>query len=427
MHFLHTADWQIGRHYGQFDPQDAAFLEEARLDVIETIATHARERAVDAVLVAGDVFDTQAVSDRTVRRLFAALEGFAGPWILIAGNHDAALADSVWTRARRLGCVPERLHIPEQTGVILLPDCSAAILAAPLRQRHTYDDVTEAFDRLDTPEGWLRIGLAHGSIAGRLPDTVDISNPIAPDRAARARLDYLALGDWHGCLQIGPRTWYAGTPETDRFRGNEPGAMLDVRIAAAGDTPDVQRVDVGRYRWARHERRIQVPSDVETLAADLAACGARDVIELVVAGEASMATSERLNEAVEQTRARVRSLRVDMRELALLPDDDDLAMLGAAGYVVDVAQTLQAIQAAGDNEVAGSGLGSGFGAGAVTMTGTSTSAEPPAASSARVAREALRLLLQFEREAALGQPGSTLVPTSTSAPEATSTSESGAA
>ena len=42
------------------------------------------------------------------------------------------------------------------------------------------------------------------------------------ERAERARLDYLALGDWHGTLEIAPRTWYAGTPEPDRFRANEP-------------------------------------------------------------------------------------------------------------------------------------------------------------------------------------------------------------
>ena len=64
-HFLHTADWQIGRQYGQFETDDAALLAEARFDVVARIAALAAERQVDAVLVAGDVFDTQGVSDRT--------------------------------------------------------------------------------------------------------------------------------------------------------------------------------------------------------------------------------------------------------------------------------------------------------------------------------------------------------------------------
>lgn len=76
--FLHTADWQIGRRYSQFDPDDAALLAEARTLVVEKIAALATDRAVDAVLVAGDVFDAQTVGDRVIRRLFAATSGFAG-------------------------------------------------------------------------------------------------------------------------------------------------------------------------------------------------------------------------------------------------------------------------------------------------------------------------------------------------------------
>ena len=54
------------------------------------------------------------------------------------------------------------------------------------------------------------------------------------DRAAAARLDYLALGDWHGTLEIAPRTWYAGTPEPDRFRANDAGNVLLVELDEPG-------------------------------------------------------------------------------------------------------------------------------------------------------------------------------------------------
>ena len=87
-------------------------LAEARYDAVARIAELAAQRGVDAVLVAGDVFDTQGISDRGIRRLFGALGAYAGPWVMIAGNHDAALADSVWTRAIQLGCVPANVHVP---------------------------------------------------------------------------------------------------------------------------------------------------------------------------------------------------------------------------------------------------------------------------------------------------------------------------
>lgn len=367
-HFLHTADWQIGRQYGQFETDDAAMLAEARFDVVARIAALAAERAVDAVLVAGDVFDTQGVSDRTIRRLFAAMAGYAGPWVMIAGNHDAALADSVWSRAMQLGCIPPNVHVPLRTEVVDLAAINLAVLAAPLTQRHTYDDVTQAFDALETEAGRIRVGLAHGSVAGRLPDTIDATNPIAADRAARARLDYLALGDWHGCLSIDERTWYAGTPEQDRFRGNEPGYALHVRIAAPGAAPVVERLATGKYRWSAWSETLSLPTDAQALAERMAQLRAEDVLRLEVQGHVNMETWESLQRAVDQAAAQVRALLPDLSGLLLEPDEADLAELRASGYVGEVAAQLQALQA--DPE------------------------------QAAVAGEALRLLLRFQRESA---------------------------
>ncbi|PND35469.1 DNA repair exonuclease [Achromobacter pulmonis] len=369
IHFLHTADWQIGRQYGQFETDDAAMLAEARFEAVARIAALAAERQVDAVLVAGDVFDTQGVSDRTIRRLFGAMAAYAGPWVMIAGNHDAALADSVWSRARQLGCIPPNVQAPPAIGVVDLPAIDLAVLAAPLTQRHTYDDVTQAFDGLETAPGRFRVGLAHGSVAGRLPDNIDATNPIAPDRAARARLDYLALGDWHGCLAIDERTWYAGTPEQDRFRGNEPGYVLDVRIEAPGAAPAVERLATGRYRWSAWSETLSLPSDAQALAERMAALDAQDVLRLDVQGHVNMETWEALQQAVDRTAAQVRALLPDLSGLKLEPDEADLAELRASGYVGEVAAQLQALQA------------------------------DPAQSA--VAGEALRLLLRFQRESAV--------------------------
>lgn len=366
IHFLHTADWQIGRQYGQFETDDAALLAEARFDAVARIAALAAERQVDAVLVAGDVFDTQGVSDRTIRRLFAALAAYAGPWVMIAGNHDAALADSVWSRAAQLGCIPPNVRVPPRPGVVDLAAQNLAVLAAPLTQRHTYDDVTQAFDAMESEPGRIRVGLAHGSVAGHLPDTIDATNPIAPDRASRARLEYLALGDWHGCLSIDERTWYAGTPEQDRFRGNEPGYVLDVRIAAPGATPQVERVATGKYRWSAWTETLSLPTDAQALAERLAALRAEDVLRLELQGHVNVPTWEALQRAVDQAAAQARAVLPDFSGLLLEPDDADLAQLGASGYVGEVATQLQAMQA--DPE------------------------------QAAVAGEALRLLLRFQRE-----------------------------
>ncbi len=52
---------------------------EARFEAIETIAQLANEHQCDAVLVAGDVFNAEIVSDRTIRRVFNAAKAYTGP------------------------------------------------------------------------------------------------------------------------------------------------------------------------------------------------------------------------------------------------------------------------------------------------------------------------------------------------------------
>ncbi len=330
---LHTADWQIGRLYGSFDAEDAAALAEARFAAVERLAALATAHAVDAVVVAGDVFDAQTVSARCIRRLFNALQGYAGPWVMIPGNHDAALAESVWTHAARLGALPPQLKLALTPQVIELPEARLALLCAPLTQRHTYGDLTEGFDSAATPEGWLRIGVAHGAVQGLLAEDIDSANPIAADRAARARLDYLALGDWHGCKRINERCWYSGTPEPDRFKDNDSGQALLVQFGAPGEAPQVEPLPTAQYRWQQWTHALGVASDLETLIARLADAETRDVLDLTLSGQLDLAEHGRLQQALGAAQARARCLRTDLGSLRLAPTAQDIAALQADGYL----------------------------------------------------------------------------------------------
>lgn len=286
---LHTADWQMGRAFTRFETEDGAALVEARFEAIETLARLANENKCDAVLVAGDVFDAQTVSDRTIRRVFNATTAFPGPWVMLPGNHDAALAESVWTRARRLGAVPENVNLALEPGVIDLELQKLSVLCAPLTQRNTYEDLTEPFNGLESPEEFVRIGLAHGSVQGLLSDDIDSTNPIAPDRAKASKLDYLALGDWHGTKQINERTWYSGTPEPERFRNNDAGNALIVDVSESGAAPAVTTIPVGRYQWHQWREILAVQSDLEQLLERLNGLPESTVLDLRLEGSVTLA------------------------------------------------------------------------------------------------------------------------------------------
>jgi len=343
---LHTADWQIGKQFAAIAGDAGAMLRTQRLETIRALAALAGERRVDAVLVAGDVFEDNAVSDETLRRTMNALTGFQGPWVLLPGNHDAALAQSAWSRLRRLTIVPDNVVLATAPAPIELCDGRLCVLPAPLQRRHELRDLTDYFDAVETGPGVFRVGLAHGAVRNRLPEESEAMNPISDTRADSARLDYLALGDWHGTLEIAPRTWYAGAAEPDRFRSNDPGNVLLVELGEAGMSPRVEKLRVGRFRWKQFEFSATDEASIDVLDARLGALAdvADTLLRLRLSGALDLGARGQIDEVLERWRARLHHLGVDDSGLVARPSAEDIAAIGASGFVNDAIETLTHIQ-----------------------------------------------------------------------------------
>ena len=342
---IHTSDWQIGKQFAKIGGDTSSLLRQQRLGTIERIAEVARERKAAAVLVAGDVFDSGGVSDETVRRTMNALKGFQGPWLLLPGNHDPALAESPWTRMARFG-MPENVHLLTEPRPWVSEDGVLAVLPAPLPRKRETADLTEWFDQAETPSGALRIGMAHGSVANRLPGQSEGMNVISDRRAETARLDYLALGDWHGTLEIAPCAWYSGTHEPDRFRENDPGNVLVVQLSRPGSDVEVEKVRVGGYRWLSLDQTVHDPDDVGAVSGVLEALGEPfedTLLWLRLSGTIGLEVRERLEKVLDEWRARLLHLRVDDEELVAEPSADDLDQIDKAGFVRSAIDELRAM------------------------------------------------------------------------------------
>ncbi|HPG88650.1 MAG TPA: DNA repair exonuclease, partial [Hyphomicrobium sp.] len=260
----------------------------------------------------------------------------------LPGNHDPVRVGGVWDRVQRFGA-PSNVVVARSDAPIHL-NAAVTLLPAPLASKNPGRDPTAWMDSAATPDGVLRIGLAHGSVQGFGSDG-ESSVLIARDRATSAGLAYLALGDWHGTTRVTPDTWYSGTPEPDRFPSNDPGHVLAVSVDGPGKLA-VDRVRSADFTWARVTAAVNAFADVaqiERQFTDLGAAPGRALIKLALSGSVSLSERAEFDAWIEVWSARLRHLECDFGALAVRPTDGDFDNLGGAGPLVDAARQLSAI------------------------------------------------------------------------------------
>jgi hypothetical protein len=205
-----------------------------------------------------------------------------------------------------------------------------------------------------TPEGAIRIGVAHGSVEG-FGSEGEASNYVAPNRVDTAGLSYLAMGDWHRQMKINGRCWYSGTPEPDRFKLPpnaatslcNGGAALLVEITAARMVPEVKPVATGCYKWHMVEKTVVEDVQIELFEQELRALDkdlGKIVLDLRVSGALSLAGRKAFEDRIVQSLgAALRALRFDEAGLVLSPTDQDLDEIDRAGFVRVAADRLKAL------------------------------------------------------------------------------------
>ena len=259
--FIHSSDLHLGRRFGNFPEDIRGRLVEARHAAIDRLSAAARNHQARHVLIAGDLFDTETPSDRVWRQALAAMAAAQDiQWWIIPGNHDSLSAEALWDQIRAQS--PGNMHLCDAAEPVEIAP-GTMLLPSPVPSRFPGRDATGWMPGCPTPEGSLRIGLAHGGVM-TFGSEDDGAETIPPDRAASAGLDYFALGDWHGCTRISERAFYSGSPERDRFKHQGRGVCLAVTVPAPGAVPGVAEIGTGRFDW----RDIPLPLTPEQDAAD---------------------------------------------------------------------------------------------------------------------------------------------------------------
>lgn len=251
MRFLHTSDWHLGRQFHQ-----SSLLEEQAAAVDRMVELAAAE-SVDAVIVAGDLFDRAIPSTGAVELLDEALvrlRDTGAVVVAVTGNHDspsrAGFGDRLLTRAGvTVRSDPRRAAEPVLVTDLRSGDGTLAVACYPVPYLDpvavTGDppDADVATPRRATHESVLRgvlrgvhadragrsvpsVVVAHAFVANFAPRLGDVpveesdsERPLSVggsdrvDQAAFAGFDYVALGHLHGQQAWdADRIAYSGSP-----------------------------------------------------------------------------------------------------------------------------------------------------------------------------------------------------------------------
>lgn len=343
--FLHSSDLHLGKAFGTYPEGIRNRLREARHGAIDRLAQAAREGGARVILLAGDTFDAETPAPDTLRHALRAMAAQADiTWVLLPGNHDSLAATELWRRIAQDG--PANLRAVTSPDPVELAS-GAMLLPAPCTQRRPGRDLTEAM-AAPTPDGCLRIGLGHGAIADFSGED-GAAGIIAPDRAQRCGLDYLALGDWHGRMEVNPATWYSGAPEADGFKHSATCCALLVELDG---TAQVRPVETGRIGWQVVTLDL-LPGDdplVRLEAALPLPVMRRDLLlRLVLTGRLPLADRAALEAAAQATAPDFGWFGYDLSGLATEARPDDLDGIDRAGALRQAAEALLA--EAGDPDV----------------------------------------------------------------------------
>jgi DNA repair exonuclease SbcCD nuclease subunit len=205
----------------------------------------ARAAGADALILAGDTFDSHRVPQHLLDRV-ANIIGAAGvPVVLLPGNHDPAVPEAVYHEPRLAALSNLRVLGVTDQEAVLFPDLGLEIWG---RAHRDYADMIP-FETVRQRRTRWQIAVAHGHYQPN-PDRSTRARPgwlIGDAEIAATGADYVALGHWNRPAKVGDgriAAHYSGAPEyagTINLVSFAPGGGVSVSQLA---------LDIAREPWA---------------------------------------------------------------------------------------------------------------------------------------------------------------------------------
>lgn len=246
--FVHTADIHLDSPLKSLafrDPQIADLVGGATHRVFERIVAFCVEAKVDALIIAGDLFDGDVRSMKTVLFLDTQLRLLEEAGIrvyMIRGNHD-----SESSRITQQLTLPSNVHVfPAKGGVKELGDCGVAIHGVSYSEPHAPGSLLGYYGQ--PVPGLINIGIMHTSLAGAA--SCDVYAPCSENDLRVYGFDYWALGHIHQRRVYSQDPWIvmSGIPQGRDVQESGPKSVSVVEVSNVGIRVEERFVAIAEFR-----------------------------------------------------------------------------------------------------------------------------------------------------------------------------------
>lgn len=185
---VHTADLHLGSLFSS-TPEVAAERKGEQLDTLKQILDLCISRNADALLIAGDMFDSMKVERRLLNDVKEMLGHYDLRIFITPGNHDPATPDSCYNEEW-----PENVHI-FRGGIekVEIPEKNTCIWGAGFTKSYSDETLLKNFMPVNSR---INVLMLHGELT-----TSEFSdsryNPISVEALKNCGADYVALGHIH--------------------------------------------------------------------------------------------------------------------------------------------------------------------------------------------------------------------------------------
>lgn len=331
---LHMADVHLGARHDDLGPAAAAQRERQFAAFHRAIELAIAEN-VDAVLICGDLFDSNGQPRRSVERAASELSRLVDrhiPVVIIPGTHDCYEPSSIY-RAFDLAALSGAP--PDSDMVTVLTDSRPRVdfphldltvhgVVFPTKRAPQSPLAGFAAAHAATRLAW-QVGMIHGSLA--VPGKFDQDEVMFTDpEVAASGLDYLALGHWHSFREgrAGSTTWaYSGAPEPVALDQDGAGQVLLVELEQRNGQPvvTVEPKPVGRTKFEKLEMDAAAITSQAELERTLRERADPDrVLDVRVVGMKSDGLDLNVDELERQLQGAFLRLRVRDSSIASLPE-----------------------------------------------------------------------------------------------------------